>query len=245
MHALEPDPEQKNRWRRLLTGGGVALALAGGMLFAAQNVVPVQRLMPEILQMAVVDDITPPPKQDVPPPPPPPPPPPRPKAKDEPKEKPVEQAEARKDEAPEAEPAEAAAGLDAASFGAGSGSGFSFRTGTTQMGDPNKLVRKPLAITPPKALSKAPKLMPARALDPVLPEYPERARKLNIQGAVLLEAEIDERGKLTNLRVRQGLERGLDQIALASVRSWRFQPASLDGRSVASTRLVRIRFELD
>jgi protein TonB len=245
MHALEPDPEQKNRWRRLLTGGAVAVGLAGGMLFAAQKVVPVQRLMPEILQMAVVDDLTPPPKQDIPPPPPPPPPPPKPKAKEEPKEKPVEQEAPPEERAAEAEPSEAAAGLDASSFGAGSGSGFAFRTGNTQMGDPNKLIRKPLAITPPRPLSKAPKLMPARALDPVLPEYPERARKLNIQGAVLLEAEIDDHGKLIGLRVRQGLERGLDEIALASVRSWRFQPASLGGRSVASTRLVRIRFELD
>ena len=244
MNALEEDPEQKTRGRRFATGGIIAGGLAFSLLFAAQNVVPVERFVPEILQMAVVDDLPPPPPKELPPPPPPPPPPPKPKAKEIKEEKPVEQ-EAPKEEASEAEPSEAAAGLDSSSFGAGSGAGFSFRQGNTQMGDPNKLIRKPLAITPPKPLSKAPRLMPARALDPVLPDYPERARKLNIQGAVLLEAEIDEHGKLTGLRVRQGLERGLDELALASVRRWRFQAASLGGRSIASTRLVRIRFELD
>jgi periplasmic protein TonB len=244
MHALEPDPEQKTRGRRLLTGGVVAGTLATFLLLAAQNVVPVQRFVPEILQMSVVDDTTPPPLKELQPPPPPPPPPPKAKAKEEPKEKPVEQEEAKND-APEPEASEAAAGLDASSFGSGSGAGMAFRTGTTQMGDPNKLIRKPLAITPPKPLSKAPKLMPARAVDPVLPEYPERARKLNIQGAVLVEVEVDEHGKLIKLRVRQGLEPSLDELALASVRRWRFQPASLGGRSVASTYLARIRFELD
>ena len=245
MHALEPDPEQRNRWRRLMTGAVIAVGLAAALLFTAQSVVPVQRLMPEILQMAVVDDFTPATPENIPPPPPPPPPPPKPKHEEQPKEKPVEQEEAPKDQAPDPEPAEAAAGLDASSFGSGSGAGMAFRTGTTQMGDPNKLIRKPLAITPPKLLGKAPKLVPARALDPVLPEYPERARKLNIQGSVLLEADVDERGKLTALRVRQGLERGLDELALASVRNWKFQPASLGGHSIPSTRVVRIRFELD
>jgi protein TonB len=244
MHALEDDPEQKGRWKRMMTGVVIAVGLAAAALFTAQSVVPVQRLMPEILQMAVVDDTPPPQQKELPPPPPPPPPPPKPKHQDEPKEKPVEQEKAPEEKAPEPEPAEAAAGLDASSFGSGSGTGMSFRTGTTQMGDPNKLIRKAVEIAQPKPIKGA-KLTPARALDPVLPDYPERARKLNIQGSVFIEADIDERGKLTAVRVRQGLEKGLDEIAMASVRGWRFQPASLGGRSVASTRLVRIRFELD
>jgi protein TonB len=111
------------------------------------------------------------------------------------------------------------------------------------MGDPNRAAKR---FDPPKPIAgKAPKLLPAHAVDPQLPEYPERARKLNIQGSVLLEADIDERGSLRDLRVRQGLEDGLDQIAMASVKRWRFEPATLEGRAVSSTRLIRIRFELD
>jgi protein TonB len=240
MHALEDDPEQKTRGRRLLTGAGIAGGLAVTLIVTAQHIEPARRLMPEILQIAVVDDVPPPPPKDLPPPPPPPPPP---KAKrEEPKQedKPVEQP--TPDEQPAEQPSEAEAGLDSSSFGSGSG-GVSFRTGTTQMGDPNRLAKR--MLEPPKLMGKPPKLLPARALNPDLPEYPERARKLNIQGFVLLEADIDERGKLVTLRVRQGLERGLDDAALASVKRWRFQPATLSGRAVPSTRLIRIRFELN
>jgi len=241
MHALEEEPEKKNRWRRLTTGAVIAGGLAVALIFGARHIEPARRLMPEILQIAVVDDTPPPPPKDLAPPPPPPPPPPKPKREEpKPEEKPVEQPPP--DQQPSEQPSEAEAGLDSSSF-AGGGSGVSFRTGTTQMGDPNRLAKR--VMEPPKLVGKPPKLMPARALNPGLPQYPERARKLNIQGFVLLEADIDERGKLLTLRVRQGLERGLDDAALASVKRWRFQPATLAGRAVPSTRLIRIRFELN
>lgn len=245
MHALEDEPEKKNRGRRMGVGLVLAGALGASLLFGAQHIAPARRFMPEILQIAVVDDTTPPPPPENIPPPPPPPPPPKPKKEaPPPEEKPVEQAEPEQAEQ-QLEPSEPTAGLDSTSFGAGGPGGVSFRTGNTQMGDPNRPAGPPKVIEPPKVSQKAPQLVPARAIDPELPEYPERARKLNIQGAVLLEAEIDERGKIKNLRVRQGLERGLDEIAMASVKRWEFSPAMLAGHAVASTRLVRIRFELD
>jgi protein TonB len=245
MHALEDEPEKKNRWRRLVSGLGIAVALAAGMLFAAQKVGPARRLMPEILQLAIVDEPPKPPKQlDLPPPPPPPPPPPKapPRAKDAPHENksvdspPPDQQRQEPQQEPEA-------GLDATSFAAG-GNGVSFHAGNTQMGDPNHGAKR--VIEAPKLVdTRPPKLSPARAINPELPDYPERARRLNIQGSVLLEADIDERGGLVALRVRQSLEHGLDEIAMASVKKWRFQPASLGGRFVPSTRVIRIRFELD
>lgn len=243
MHALEDEPEAKNRWRRFATGGAIAGGLAVALIFGAEHIEPARRLMPEILRVAIIDEEPPPPPppENIPPPPPPPPPP---KAKKEPppepEEKPVEQPpeEQMADTPSDMEPT---AGLDNSSFGSGSG-GASFRTGNTQMGDPNRPARR---IEVAKISSKPPKLFPARALNPVLPEYPERARKLNIQGFVLLEAEIDGDGKLVGIRVREGLERGIDEIALATVKRWRFSPATLAGRSVPSTRLIRIRFELD
>jgi protein TonB len=240
MHALEDEPEKKNRWRRLLSGLAIAIGLAASMLVAAQRVVPGHRLMPEILQMAIVDELPKPHKQlDLPPPPPPPPKaPPRPKQA-APHEKPIDTPP----EQPQEQQREPEAGLDSQSFAPG-GNGVSFHTGTTQMGDPNRAIKR--IIEPPKVSDGGrSKLSPARAIDPELPEYPERARRLNIQGSVLLEAEIDERGGLTGLRVRQGLEHGLDELAMASVKHWRFQPATLAGRAVPSTRVIRIRFELD
>lgn len=248
MNALEDEPEAKGRWQRLAVGGGVAIGLATTMLVVAQNVVPSVRILPEILQMAVVDDTIPPPpppppKADLPPPPPPPPPPKKAKAEEEPEpEAPPE--EAPPEDAPPADDAAPDVGLDSSSFAAGSGpGGVGFRTGKTQMGDPSvPVVRKAIVPVVP---AKASKMQPAQAIEPRLPEYPDAARRSNIEGFVLLEADIDERGKLRKVRVRQSLQRTLDDAALASVQQWRFQPARLDGRSVPSTRLIRIQFQLN
>lgn len=247
MYALEDEPEKKGRGKRLLVGVGLVAGIGVTMLTVAQHVKPVQRLLPEILEMAVVDDVPqPPPKVDIPPPPPPPPPPPKPK-KEEKEEEPAPEPEAPEEAPPEQQAEEAAppVGMDSSSFAAGgSGVGMGFRVGKTQMGDPTTGLAAKKAVVPVVPVNP-PKLSPAVAIEPELPEYPDSARKSNIEGYVLLELDIDERGKLKKARVRQGLQRALDDAALASVQSWRFQPARLDGRAVSSTRLVRIRFELN
>lgn len=242
MHALEPDPEQKNRWKRMTTGAVFAGGIAVSFFFVAQHVEPARRLMPEILQIAVVDDVTPPPPpKDIPPPPPPPPPPKTKRAEPEQQQKSVEQPPP--DQQP-TETAEAEAGLNADSFGSGSG-GVSFRTGKTQMGDPNRPAAAKQVALAPKVFGKPQKLVPAVALNPEMPTYPKRARSMNIQGFVVLEAELDERGEIKALRVRESLDHELDDAAIASVRRWRFQPAMLGEQAMPSTRLIRIRFQLD
>ncbi len=134
--------------------------------------------------------------------------------------------------------------MNADSFGEGGG-GVSFRTGKTQMGDPNRPVGAKQVVEAPKVFGKPQKLTPAVALNPEMPTYPKRARSSNIQGFVVLEAELDENGGIRALRVRESLDQELDDAALASVRRWRFQPAMLGGHAMPSTRLIRIRFQLD
>lgn len=247
MYALEDEPEKKGRGKRLAVGVSVVAGIAVTMLTVAQHVKPVQRILPEILEMAVVvdDPPPPPPKVDLPPPPPPPPPPPKPKKEE--KEEPAPEPE-KQEAPPEQQPQEEAAppvGLDSSSFAAGgSGVGMGFRVGKTQMGDPTTGLAAKKAVVPVVPMNP-PKLQPAQAIEPSLPKYPDSARRSNIEGYVLLELDIDERGKLKKARVRQGLEKSLDDAALASVQAWRFQPARLDGRAVSSTRLIRIKFQLN
>ncbi|MEN9580006.1 MAG: hypothetical protein RJA70_3015, partial [Pseudomonadota bacterium] len=42
-----------------------------------------------------------------------------------------------------------------------------------------------------------------------------------------------------------GIDPQLDQLALASVREWEFAPGMRDGRSMTSSRLVRVRYKLE
>jgi protein TonB len=78
----------------------------------------------------------------------------------------------------------------------------------------------------------------------VSPAYPESARRARVQGAVILEAIIDERGNVTSVRVVRGLPMGLEQSAIQAVSQWKFQPAMLDNRPVAVYFSLTVQFEV-
>ena len=73
------------------------------------------------------------------------------------------------------------------------------------------------------------------------PEYSEMARKMKYQSRVRLAGTVDREGAFTDLCVLVPGGSGLDEKALAAVRAWRFEPATLAGEPVA----VRIRVEVD
>jgi protein TonB len=67
---------------------------------------------------------------------------------------------------------------------------------------------------------------------------------VKVQGAVILEAVIDERGNVTSVRVVKGLPMGLDKSAIDAVSRWKFQPATLDGRPVAVYFNLTVNFQV-
>lgn len=86
-------------------------------------------------------------------------------------------------------------------------------------------------------------LAPVRiAGDP--PQYPDAAREARLQGIVILEIVIDRNGEVTNTRVLKGLPMGLDAAAVEAVRTWRFRPATRDGKPVAIYFIVPVSFRL-
>jgi len=76
------------------------------------------------------------------------------------------------------------------------------------------------------------------------PEYSEEARKARLTGTVVLYVEIDERGQVSRVEVRQALGLGLDEKAVEAIKKWRFRPARKDGRPVPSVALVDVGFRL-
>jgi periplasmic protein TonB len=66
----------------------------------------------------------------------------------------------------------------------------------------------------------------------VKPRYPELARRTGTQGTVIVEAVIDEQGRVTNVRVLSGQPMGLDKAAIEAIQQWRFKPATLAGKPV-------------
>lgn len=71
----------------------------------------------------------------------------------------------------------------------------------------------------------------------VEPEYPELARKAEIEGTVFLEIIVDTIGRVVDIKVIKSLHELCDQSAVNAVRKWIFSPAKQRDRPVS----VRIR----
>lgn len=96
----------------------------------------------------------------------------------------------------------------------------------------------PIRVT---AKVRKPEIIPGTRVSPL---YTDQARRVKVQGAVILEAVIDERGNVTSVRVVKGLPMGLEQSAIDAVSRWKFQPATLDGRPVAVYFNLTVNFQV-
>jgi protein TonB len=78
------------------------------------------------------------------------------------------------------------------------------------------------------------------------PTYPDSARRANLQGIVIAEIQIDTAGRVESAKAAEGSgSRVLDDAAIAAVKSWRYRPATLNGKPVPSVRRVRFVFRLE
>lgn len=77
-----------------------------------------------------------------------------------------------------------------------------------------------------------------------MPDYPAYARSHNIQGVVIIEALIDEQGRVFAAEVVQSVHQTVDKAALKAVNEWAFVPAKEDGNAVMKVVRIPIRFSL-
>jgi protein TonB len=57
-----------------------------------------------------------------------------------------------------------------------------------------------------------------------------------------VEVTIDEQGAVTETRLLQSLEPGIDERVVATVRNWRFKPATVDGVAISSRQDVHFHY---
>lgn len=76
------------------------------------------------------------------------------------------------------------------------------------------------------------------------PIYTDEARKLKLEGEVLLEVMFGANGQLQVNRVVRGMGHGLDEAATAAASKIRFKPALRNGSPVDSTAVVHVVFQL-
>jgi TonB family protein len=96
----------------------------------------------------------------------------------------------------------------------------------------------------PKKRDLGPPQTPVEILFKPKPEYTEEARKLKLEGEVLLRVLFTAGGEARVMEVTRGLGHGLDESATRAAQQIRFKPALRDGQPVDSTATVHILFQL-
>jgi TonB family protein len=95
-----------------------------------------------------------------------------------------------------------------------------------------------------KEASMPPAVQPVVILEKPNPVYSDEARKLGLEGEVLVEVIFLASGEVRVLRVAHGLGHGLDEAAMRAAQQIRFKPALQNGKPVDFAATVYIQFEL-
>jgi len=93
------------------------------------------------------------------------------------------------------------------------------------------LIRAGQGVREPKRISGAP------------PEYPTVAREARLEGTVILEAVINERGEVGRIRVLRSAPL-FDQAAISAVEQWRYTPTLLNSAPVSVLMTITVNFTL-
>lgn len=76
------------------------------------------------------------------------------------------------------------------------------------------------------------------------PQYTDEARRLKVEGEVLVKVVFTASGEVRVLSVLRGLGHGLDESAIKAAQNVRFNPAQRNGQPIDSTATLHIVFQL-
>lgn len=96
----------------------------------------------------------------------------------------------------------------------------------------------------PRAVPAPAAVTPVEILFKPRPLYSPEARRLQIEGEVLVELLFAASGEARVLRLVRGLGHGLDENAIAAAQAIRFRPARQSGAPVDSAAIVHMIFQL-
>ena len=96
----------------------------------------------------------------------------------------------------------------------------------------------------PSVVLGAPHVSAPQILYQPEPGFTDAARARRFEGVVGLNIVVDPTGKVRNVKIIRPLGMGLDENAVATVSTWRFNPATKDGQPVAVAVYVEVAFHL-
>lgn len=237
------DTEDSARTKRLAGSYVAALVLVAAVL--GVGIVFGGKIKKQVLEEEVTVKLVPPEPVKAAPPPPPPPPPPKAAIRNLNPGPKGAAREAPPTELPKGPPEEGDPNKPKEELADGDPNGVLGGTGRGGSGMPAPKPIEPPPPPPPPApiVQVAEAATPPIARSKTMPAYPEDARKQGIEALVIVKFIVTEDGHVENVRVIKGHPL-FDDAVLASVREWTFEPATLDGRPVRMTRMVKIPFRL-
>lgn len=96
----------------------------------------------------------------------------------------------------------------------------------------------------PADAQRADAVTPAVVINAPQPDSVRLTDHFEYQGKVVLQIEVDERGNVTHVEVKKPLGFGLDEKAVAGVRTWKFKPATWNGQPTRTRIMVEVNFRL-
>jgi TonB family protein len=86
-------------------------------------------------------------------------------------------------------------------------------------------------------------VMAGRLVHKVTPVYPASARANHLQATVVLQAAINEQGRISELKVVSGPTEFVE-ASIGAVQQWRYRPYVLNGEPVAVTTQIQLPYQL-
>jgi Gram-negative bacterial TonB protein C-terminal len=102
--------------------------------------------------------------------------------------------------------------------------------------------RTPVGDARPRRGELSPEMVPAKILSQYQPPLPKWAKDLDLGGVVKLDAVIDERGNLRQMKLLSG-PRVLESSAEGAVGLWIFQPALKNGKPTTAHIVLTVEFQ--
>jgi TonB family protein len=96
----------------------------------------------------------------------------------------------------------------------------------------------------PQQAESGPATTPVEIISKPNPVYTEEARRLRLEGEVLLEVLFGANGQLRVNRVVRGMGHGLDDAAVSAANKMRFKPAQHYNQPIDSTAIVHVVLQL-
>ena len=86
---------------------------------------------------------------------------------------------------------------------------------------------------------------PPKPISAIRPVYPEIAQEAGIEGVVVVQAFIDQKGRVKETIILKGIPNtGLDEAAMEAIRKTRFRPAKQRERAVGVWISIPVNFKL-